>query len=54
MEYLSDACPLYMADLLHLRMEQLLRELVLAFHQEGFVHGDLRAANIICKGDKVF
>ena len=25
-----------------------------SFHQEGFVHGDLRAANIICKGDQVF
>jgi len=56
-EYLSGACPLYMADLLESHMEyweQLLRELVLDFHQEGFVHGDLRAPNIICKGDEVF
>ena len=57
MEYLSDACPLYVADLLQSHMkhwEKLLRELVLTFHQEGFVHGDLRAANIICKGDQIF
>jgi len=32
----------------------LLRELVLTFHQEGFVHGDLGAVNIICKGNQVF
>ena len=34
--------------------KKLLWELVLIFHQEGFVHGDLRAANISCKGDQVF
>ena len=27
---------------------------MLTFHQEGFVHGDLRPANIIYKGDQVF
>jgi len=57
MEYLSDACPLPMAGLLQSHMlhwEKLLRELVLAFLQEGFFHGDLRAVNVIYKGDNVF
>lgn len=35
------------------KWEQDLRGLVDCFHQLGYVHGDLRDANILCKGDCV-
>jgi len=60
MEYISDDTPLCLyerddSDVIahvakwHRDMEELMRR----FHREGYVHGDLRAPNILCKDDKV-
>jgi len=56
MEYIESGIPitdssLHPADRDHWMAE--LQELMDSFHGKGFVHGDLRDANIICKNDSV-
>jgi len=56
MEYIEEASMITVApglDTHRDRWRQQLRDLVDAFHGENLVHGDLRDANIICKGDNV-
>jgi serine/threonine protein kinase len=56
MEYIESGVPITHATLLpahrHHWTEEL-QSLMHNFHAQGFVHGDLRAANILCKDDSV-
>jgi hypothetical protein len=45
MDYLEGAVPLDKPDL-----QELVMDFVLDLHRAGFVHGDLRSPNILCKG----
>ncbi|KAG5649281.1 hypothetical protein H0H81_004858 [Sphagnurus paluster] len=57
MEYFLPVAPLLAADGLQehgRRWIAELRDLVESFHAAGFVHGDLRDANIICDGEQAF
>ena len=54
MEYRTDAIPITMHDCISEHFERWktdLQELVARFHDEGFVHGDLRDANILSGDD---
>jgi hypothetical protein len=56
MEYIKDSISITHSD--HLtrhrdRWTEELTRLVRTFHAEDFIHGDLRDANILCKGDTV-
>jgi len=54
MEYVADAAPVTMHDCISEHFERWktdLQELVAKFHNEGFVHGDLRDANILSGDD---
>lgn len=56
MEFIEDSVSITSSGLLPLhrdRWKKELQRLVDNFHAKGFVHGDLRDANILCKGDRM-
>jgi tRNA A-37 threonylcarbamoyl transferase component Bud32 len=56
MEFVESSLPIAHPDLPldhRDRWTKELQNLVSSFHARGLVHGDLRDANIICKGDSV-
>ncbi|KAI6101103.1 hypothetical protein EDD16DRAFT_1495634, partial [Pisolithus croceorrhizus] len=55
MEFVRSAFPISQSPYVerHLEWAEQLLELVQSFHAEGLVHGDLRASNIICDGNRV-
>jgi len=56
MEYVKPGTPITRSNLLTSNRDLWIKELgrlVDNFHANNFVHGDLRDANIICKGDSV-
>lgn len=55
MEFVRSAFPISYSPYVEKHREWVdkLRKLVESFHAEGFVHGDLRAPNIICGGNRV-
>ncbi|KAI6136227.1 hypothetical protein F5141DRAFT_1288041 [Pisolithus sp. B1] len=55
MEFVRSAFPISHSPYVEKHREWVdkLRKLVESFHAEGFVHGDLRAPNIICDGNRV-
>jgi serine/threonine protein kinase len=56
MEYIESGVPITHSSLLPAHRDRWmaeLRGLMHSFHEKGFVHGDLRDANIICKNDSV-
>jgi serine/threonine protein kinase len=52
MEYIADAQ--YYSHQLHNRLEARLRAAVDLMHGSGWVHGDIRDANVLVKGDNVY
>ena len=56
MEYIEPSVPITDSSLLLTHRERWiteLRDLVHSFHEKGFVHGDLRLPNVVCKDDSV-
>jgi serine/threonine protein kinase len=52
MEYIESGLPITHSPAAHRgRWTKELEDVVAKFHSEGLVHGDLRDANILCKGD---